>query len=392
MGWNQTEYEEYSDFYVYLVNNTGGCPSYKGCENDFKNVSFKLDQKLNEIPRWKNEFEDTWYLLFYNYQKGIENHEEKYFEIAYEACQKIAAWNPSVDKAQAIKYQWNKTIIHVGAEHKYKTIQSAIDVANKYDIIMVDGGTYFENLVLNQPILLIGENKNTTVIDGKGKGTVVNMSQVISATVSGFTIQNSGSNENSGILTGGNRIIDNIIVNNAVGISIPRNGGSEIYNNVIVNNAVGISITLSSSTISGNYIESNNKYGIYILSANGNKIYNNTIRKNNVGVSTNGARFSKIYSNNFINNKKQAEDGSIGNSWSGRRGLGNYWSDYNGSGDRYMITIIDEYFSVSDPFPLSNAVVIKHEPVKLSDQNPQTICVLHGEADKKDIWKIEKYG
>lgn len=395
VGWNQTKYEEYSDFYVYLVHNTGGCPSYKGCENDNKNVSFKLEQKLNEIPRWKNEFENTWYLLFYNYQKGNEHtgESDKYFKIAYDSCQKIAGWNPSADKAQATKYKRNKTIIHVGSEQTYKTIQSAIDAAAKYDIILVDEGTYFENIVLKQPVLLIGKNKNSTIIDGKGTGNVVNLSQVTGVTISGFTIRNSGRNEkqDSGILTGSNRIIDNVIMNNAVGISIPSGGGSGIYNNVIVNNAVGISITLSSNTISGNDIESNYKYGIYILSANSNKIYNNTIKKNKVGISANGASFSDIYSNNFINNVKQAEDSSISNDWGGVRS-GNYWSDYNGSSDRYIINRIDEYFSVSDPFPLSNAVVIKHELVQISDPIPQTICVLHGEAEKKDIWGIGRYG
>jgi len=399
VGWNQAEYEDYSDFYVYLVHNTGGCPSYKDCENenDNKNVSFKLEQKLNEIPRWKNEFENTWYLLFYNYQKGNAHtiDADKYFKNVYETCQKIAGWNPSADKAQAIKYKWNKTIIHVGAEQKYKTIQSAIDAATKYDIISVDEGIYFENIVLKQPVLLIGKNKNSTIIDGKGTGNVVDLSQVTDVTISGFTIRNSGRNEkqDSGILTSGNRIIDNVIVNNAVGISIPR-GGSAIYNNVIVNNAVGISITLSSSTISDNDIESNYKYGIYILSANSNVISNNTVQKNTVGISLNGAGYTQIHSNNFINNKKQAEDESISNDWSGVRS-GNYWSDYNGSSDGYgyMIHRIDEYFYVSDHSPLSNAVAIKYyPPIQISDPTPQTICVLYGEAGKKDIFGIGMYG
>ncbi len=62
VGWNQTRYEEYSTFYQ-LINASGGDPT---------NVAFKIEDKLSEIPKDKNEFEKTWYLAFLNYKHGIE--------------------------------------------------------------------------------------------------------------------------------------------------------------------------------------------------------------------------------------------------------------------------------------------------------------------------------
>jgi len=47
----------------------------------------------------------------------------------------------------------------------YPTIQAAINAASAGDTIYVRNGTYYENVVVNKTISLIGENKNTTVVD-----------------------------------------------------------------------------------------------------------------------------------------------------------------------------------------------------------------------------------
>jgi hypothetical protein len=49
----------------------------------------------------------------------------------------------------------------------YVRIQDAIDNASDGDTVFVYSGTYFENLVVDKSINLIGEDKNTTVIDGR---------------------------------------------------------------------------------------------------------------------------------------------------------------------------------------------------------------------------------
>ena len=51
----------------------------------------------------------------------------------------------------------------------FHSIQEAINAAGDGDIINVRSGTYYENLVLNKSVALIGENKSATIIDGGGK-------------------------------------------------------------------------------------------------------------------------------------------------------------------------------------------------------------------------------
>ncbi|MCD6240404.1 hypothetical protein J7K27_02620 [Candidatus Bathyarchaeota archaeon] len=55
----------------------------------------------------------------------------------------------------------------------YPTIQEAINAANMGDTIYVRSGVYYEKLILNKTVNLIGENKETTVIDANYGGTVI---------------------------------------------------------------------------------------------------------------------------------------------------------------------------------------------------------------------------
>lgn len=377
VGWNHSNYEKYSKFYVYLVNN--GCLN-KVCIKSY-NPNFELDEILDEIPQCKNEFEKTWYLVFSNYQKGNKEKsattKDMYYEKSYENCIKIAGWNPSAAKTEAIKYKRNKSILNVGQEQTYTTIQSAIDAANDKDIISVDEGTYFENIVLKKSVLLVGKNKNNTIIDGKGTDSVISIGNP-GVIVSGFTIRNSGGNETQD-----------------VGIEIHSASGGIITNNIIINNGVGILISFSDGNeILYNDIYSNHKYGIFIKSKIGNEIYNNSIHNNGFGISLNGGgRNSVIYSNNFIDNKEQAyDDGDGFNSWSG----GNYWSDFNGSNDVYIIPGGHEkYMYPKDNHPLSNPIVIEYVPIDFSEPTRENICVLNKEvreANMKDVWGIRGYG
>ena len=49
----------------------------------------------------------------------------------------------------------------------YTFIQDAVNDSSNGDTIFVFSGTYYENVVINKSIKLIGEDKNTTIIFGK---------------------------------------------------------------------------------------------------------------------------------------------------------------------------------------------------------------------------------
>ena len=55
----------------------------------------------------------------------------------------------------------------------YTKIQEAIDNSSDGDTVFVFIGTYFENIRIDRDINLIGENKETTIIDAKGVDTAV---------------------------------------------------------------------------------------------------------------------------------------------------------------------------------------------------------------------------
>ena len=73
----------------------------------------------------------------------------------------------------------------------YTSIQSAINDANDGDTVFVydDSSPYYENIWINRSVNLIGENRNTTIIDGNFKGSVIKINSD-NVVVCGFTLKN----------------------------------------------------------------------------------------------------------------------------------------------------------------------------------------------------------
>jgi len=127
----------------------------------------------------------------------------------------------------------------------YTKIQDAIDNASNGDTVFVyhHSMPYYENIVVDKSIRLIGEDRNTTIIDGNGIG---NVTMVIADNVhiSGFTIQHSGNYSlygytDSGIflLSDNNNIIRNIIKENpGDGITARDSSDNIIADNIVIRN------------------------------------------------------------------------------------------------------------------------------------------------------------
>ncbi len=129
-----------------------------------------------------------------------------------------------------------KTIV---VPQDYPSISGAIAKASMGDTIFVKKGIYNENIVIDKPISLEGEDKTLTIIDGGDKGTVVwiNANDTV---VREFTIQNSGNNfTDSGIYLNysvGSSISDNLVVNNNIGIYMLQSDKSQLQNNNLAAN------------------------------------------------------------------------------------------------------------------------------------------------------------
>ena len=138
------------------------------------------------------------------------------------------------------------SILNVGPGQTYTKIQDAIKAANDGDTIRVYAGNYYENIVINKRLTLIGSGSTTTTIDANGIGDVIciNTSGV---TIDSFTLTNSG----NGSWYGG------IALYNAKNCSL-------VNNNVSSNRNFGIFFHQSSNNIiENNNISSNKEPGIY---------------------------------------------------------------------------------------------------------------------------------
>ena len=244
---------------------------------------------------------------------------------------------------------------------KYSSIQEAINNAYEGDTIYISSGTYHENVIINNIITLIGENKSNTIIDGGNIGKVVKIT-VNDTEVRGFTIQKAGFTpwgSDSGIYvkSSNNVITDNIIVdnddwaiwldsfssnntltyneitNNWRGCMLKDTSGNTLVENNITNHGQdGICLWNSSQNVIADNNISNNVDGLALASSHNNNITSNNITNNLHGVSADSSTNNELYHNNFINNNQQVYLFTfVGtNFWDdGYPSGGNYWSEYS---------------------------------------------------------------
>ena len=137
----------------------------------------------------------------------------------------------------------------------YPTISAAIDAASSGDTIIVRSGTYYENIIINKRLSLIGEGSPT--IDAQYKRSAVEI------------------------------IARNCVVKGFRCVNIPYR-------------EAGIKIESDGNTVENNTIEHSN-IGILILNASGNKILNNRFKGGREGLRLQRSTENKIMNNIFRN-------------------------------------------------------------------------------------------
>jgi len=243
----------------------------------------------------------------------------------------------------------------------YPTIQGAINAASDGDTIFVKNGTYAGSLSVDKALTLVGENKNSTIING-ANGILASF--VNNVTVSGFTIQCPSSNYgirlhkssnnnvsgnvfvNCGLRVGysnGNIVEDNlvngkpliyledksdliinhdagqallvncdrILVENLslsqtdAGIQLWNTNNSNIANNSITNSTSGIEVLSSSNSnnIHGNNVLANSYCGIYLFQSSNNTIVaNNAMNNAECGIELDTSSGNAVSGNNISGN------------------------------------------------------------------------------------------
>jgi nitrous oxidase accessory protein NosD len=137
----------------------------------------------------------------------------------------------------------------------FDKIQDGIDVVAEGGTVYVYNGTYYENVVVDKTINLIGENKNKTIVDGSNSGYVVTMSNNF-INMSDFTISNCGNGDHDSlILVRSYNKIKNCILKNVSGPahSITNYGASNVHD-VFVENCIFINAARMDMAWSCDYI------------------------------------------------------------------------------------------------------------------------------------------
>jgi len=205
----------------------------------------------------------------------------------------------------------------------YTRIQDAINDASEGDTIFVYHGTYYEHDLVISKLNLIGEDRNTTIIDGHDAfylGILVGDGATVRGfTIRGFTQFNSG----TGISINGNKVT---ISDNVITMCSPY----------------GISIESRTCSIHDNYFISNT-YALTVLGGTRLvSIDHNQFENNYMGICTRSTR-ATISCNNFINNS-----GHIALLWETifltlpfvfyqtPSFSENYWDDWSGEGPQII--------------------------------------------------------
>jgi parallel beta-helix repeat protein len=237
------------------------------------------------------------------------------------------------------------------------TIQEAINHASSGATIFVRKGIYYENVVINKSVSLVGEDVDSTIVYGSENGSVISI--VASAVnFTGFTVKKSGRGpydsairveRSSGVVITYNKITENtngiglfsssnnvissntIFYNEFYGVEFFSSNNNVISGNVISNNYDGVYLSSSGGAVfSGNTITNNKFYGVEFFSSNNNVISGNVISNNyDEGICLTFSSNNIFYHNSF-NNTNQVRSG-LTNFWN-YDGEGNYWSDYNFTG------------------------------------------------------------
>ena len=249
--------KEGDNYYIYLELSEGGHPYDRTSEVP---VLLGNSNEMGTIVESSSNPSESYY---FNGSKWLDLYD---IDNSANFCIKGLCISKYIPKKIWVDNDFNETTQGWGFTH-FDRIQDAIDNGIDGDTINVFQGTYFENVIVNKSVILIGNGSENTTIDGDGNGTVINISAE-NVELSKLFITGSGDNQekdagikifsrqnkisNCNISNNGERgiyiydsdaniIMDcNISNNNGYGIEIGYSNNNSILNNIFINNGLWI--------------------------------------------------------------------------------------------------------------------------------------------------------
>ncbi len=157
--------------------------------------------------------------------------------------------NISIGLQNIVYIERNNKTIYVGGDGpgNFTKIQDAINNSASGDTIFLYSGTYFENIIIDKSIIIVGENRYTTIVNGSYKESTMTINSE-GTTIFNLTITGGGRIDRNNpqsifkagirITASNNIILNNIIRNNRLGISGVRVTNLTICNNTFLNDGI----------------------------------------------------------------------------------------------------------------------------------------------------------
>jgi parallel beta-helix repeat protein len=260
------------------------------------------------------------------------------------------------------------SILHVPGD--FPTIQEAVNFAVSGDTIQVSAGTYYERVVMNQSVTLLGEGGGVTILDGENKLETIIKVVADNVVVSGFELRKTGwAWARAGVeIYGADNctVVDNLLNHTCHQIRLDGSRGTKVVGNIVTapsypfpQSAYGIRVENSvDCLIEGNNV-SNNIGGIHLENATRCAVIRNYVFQNGQGIRlyspcqdnrmSGNTVFNNSYDgmieampgnqtlegnlfvhNNFINNSEPFIYKVEGCIWD-NGDEGNYWTAYQGT-------------------------------------------------------------
>lgn len=230
----------------------------------------------------------------------------------------------------------------------FASISAAVSAAKQNDVIHVKQGTYKEHgIVISKTLSIIGDDANSTIVDGDNQGHIFTIFKADDVTIKGLTIQNTGVSytaELSGIRVTESKnckILKNRFLNDTYAVYLENSERCSIDENDIVGTAkdeaaggngihvwYGNSHLISHNSIQGhrdgiylefaqqsivrsNIVTKNIRYGLHFMSSSETEYHQNRFFGNGAGVAVMYSRKIKMHDNEFSTNTGPAAYGLL---------------------------------------------------------------------------------
>ena len=165
----------------------------------------------------------------------------------------------------------------------YPTIQAALNSASEGDKVFVKSGTYSEDLIINTPLSLVGENKYSTIVVGNGNTACLIRQDKVNVT--GFTFKRPST------------------MRWYYGIHLLNVKHCNVFENNVESTFYGIWLVDASFNNVFKNAASGNWNGIHLTTSDHNNISDNSVTgSHDLGISTEGSNYNLIMGNYVASN------------------------------------------------------------------------------------------